>query len=133
MTAASYLVDTDCVIHHFKGNAKVTQRLDELRNTDLCLSMVSLAELWEGIIHSRDPVEGERQLARFLTGIKVLPMSEAVCKRFGFLRGRQRKLGKPIPDFDLLIAATALHHGMTLISNNRRHFEPIEGLSIESL
>ena len=36
-------------------------------------------------------------------------------------------------DFDLFIAATGLHYGLTLLTNNRRHFERVEGLQIESI
>jgi predicted nucleic acid-binding protein len=35
-------------------------------------------------------------------------------------------------DLDLLIGATALHHNLTLLSSNRRHFKPLEGIRIES-
>ena len=40
--------------------------------------------------------------------------------------------GMPIADFDLLIGATALRHGLTLLSNNRRHFGRLPGLNIIS-
>jgi tRNA(fMet)-specific endonuclease VapC len=43
-----------------------------------------------------------------------------------------RKRGKTIGDFDLLIAATALHHNLTLLTNNRKHFMGIAGLEMES-
>jgi predicted nucleic acid-binding protein len=38
-----------------------------------------------------------------------------------------------VGDLDLLIGATALHHDLTLLTNNRRHFERIEGIRIESV
>lgn len=44
-----------------------------------------------------------------------------------------KRSGNIIPDFDILIAASALRHNVTLLTNNRRDFERIEGLTIESV
>ena len=54
------------------------------------------------------------------------------CQRFGLERGRLRAAKKLIGDMDLLIGVTALQHDLTLLTNNRRYFELIEGLRIES-
>ena len=72
-------------------------------------------------------------LQEFLSGVAVIGLDEEICRRFGFLRGSLRKRGRLAGDFDLLIAASALRHGLTLLTNNRKHFEPVEGLQIESI
>jgi tRNA(fMet)-specific endonuclease VapC len=131
--SVAHLVDTDWVIDHFHGVDSVTRKLDELRPAGLAISIVSLAELYEGIHYSRDPARGREVLARFLTGVTVLPLDEEVCDRFGLERGRLRQRRVTVGDFDLLIAATCLHHNLTLCSNNRRHFEMVEGLEIISV
>ena len=59
-------------------------------------------------------------LTRFLEAVPVLPIDETACDIFGRERGRLRREGRTIGDFDLLIAATCLRHGLTLCSNNRR-------------
>src|SRR5258708_5599825 len=92
----------------------------------------SAAELWEGAYFSQDPKQSQETLEGFLSGVNILGLDEEVCKRFGQLRGSMRKRGQTIGDFDLLIAATALHHNLTLLTNNRKHFEGIAGLEIES-
>ena len=51
----AHLVDTDWVIDHFHGVEGVTRKLEELRPAGLAISVVSLAELYEGIHYSRDP------------------------------------------------------------------------------
>ena len=71
-------------------------------------------------------------LEGFLSGVDVLGLDQEICKRFGQLRGSMRKRGQTIGDFDLLIAATALRHNLKLLTNNRKHFEGIAGLEIES-
>ena len=121
------------MIHHLNRVTAVRERLAALHNQGLALSVISLAELWEGILFSRDPRRGQQRLSEFLSGVDVLGVDEAICKRFGQLRGSLRSQGKRIGDFDMLIAATALEYDLTLLSNNRRHFEQIEGLRLESL
>jgi tRNA(fMet)-specific endonuclease VapC len=132
MKPLSFLIDTDWVIDHFNGVAHVTQRLKELQPHGLGLSVVSAAELWEGALFSRDPKRSQETLEAFLSGVDILGLDEEICKRFGQLRGSMRKRGQTIGDFDLLIAATALRHDLTLLTNNRKHFEGIAGLKTES-
>jgi len=127
------LIDTDWAIHYLNDHPGVIQRLGELQDDGLALSIISLAELDEGVFYSRDPEGDERALRDFLRGVTVLGIDEAICQIFGRERGRLRAAGMLVGDFDLLIGATALRHNLTLLTNNRRHFERIEGLRIESL
>ena len=130
---ASYLVDTDWVIHWFNNHEPIQRRLEALRSQGLALSAVSLAELWEGVHYSRNPQESERGLYDFLRLVSLLGVDEETCKLFGRERGRLRAEGKRVGDFDLLIGVTAIQHDLTLLTNNRRHFENVQGLRIESL
>ena len=97
------------------------------------LSIVSMAELYQGVFFSTDPDGNERALREFLLAIDIVPLDDEVCRIFAGERGRLRAAGTPIGDFDLLIGATALRHGLTLLTNNRRHFERVQGLSILSV
>lgn len=131
MTLA-YLVDTDWAIHWLHGHEQIQRRMADLRRDGLALSALSLAELWEGVHYSRDAPESEMRLHDFLKRVSVLGVDEEICKRFGKERGRLRAEGKRIGDFDLMIGVTALRYQLTLLTNNRRHFEHVEGLRIES-
>jgi predicted nucleic acid-binding protein len=128
-----YLIDTDWVIHYLNGRDDIVRRLDELQPEGLGVSVISLAELYEGIDYSTHPEGNEQDLHDFLRGVNVLGIDEEACKIFGRERGRLRKAGQLIGDFDLLIAATGLHYGLTVLTNNRQHFERVEGLQIESV
>ena len=130
---AKYLVDTDWAIHYFNGHAGITQRLQALQPAGLALSVVSLAELYEGVLYSTTPDEDERALKDFLGVVELVGIDDSTAQRFGQERGRLRARGLLIGDFDLLIGVTALAHGLTLLTNNRKHFERLESLSIESL
>lgn len=95
------------------------------------MSMISLAELYEGIYYSRNPAKDEAVLRDFVRGVSVLGIDEEITRILGRERGRLRRLGRTVGD--LLIGATALRLDLTLLSNNRRHFELVEKLRIVSL
>lgn len=133
---ATFLLDTDWTINYLQGERETVARVQELlRHKALALSIVSLAELYEGVIYSDEPALRERVLRQFLRNVRLLPLDRAITRMFGRKRGRLRKAKKlkGIGDLDILIGSTALRHDLTLLTNNRRHFEHIRGLRMESL
>jgi predicted nucleic acid-binding protein len=62
----AYLIDTDWVIHHLGGHPTIIQRLQDLHREGLGLSVIALAELYEGVYYARDPEQSEARLAEFL-------------------------------------------------------------------
>jgi predicted nucleic acid-binding protein len=129
----SYLIDTDWIIHYLNGNSGIVEKIGLLEKEGLGASVISVAELYEGIYYSTNPAGNEKALNDFLSGISTLGIEDEVCKVFGKERGRLRQEKKMIGDFDLLIASTCLHHRLTLMTNNRRHYEAVDGLNILSL
>ncbi len=128
----SYLIDTDWVIHYLNDHDDVVARLHTLRSDGLGLSVIALAELYEGVYFSRNPEQSEQGLTTFLRGLTLLNTDEETARIFARERGRLRRAGQIIGDMDLPIAATALQYDLTLLTNNRCHFERIEDLRIES-
>ena len=128
-----FLVDTDWVIDYLNGIQAVAQRFDELRPQGIGLSIVSLPELYEGVLGADDPQADESALLDFLADIDVMAVDLTVCRIFAEERRRLRTTGTLISDFDLLIGATAIHHGLTLLTNKRRHFARLHGLPIVSV
>ncbi len=128
-----YLVDTDWAIDHLHQVSRVVRRLEELASDGLGLSIISLAELHDGVFGSTTPQRDEQMLRRFLDAVEVVPLDESVCRIFAEERGRLRAAGTLIGDFDLLIGATAIRHNLTLLTNNRRHFERMSNLRIISV
>jgi predicted nucleic acid-binding protein len=88
----------------------------------------------DGAYGATDPSQGLARVRDFLMGVEnILPVQEEIAEIFGRERQRLRKAGSTIGDLDLFIAATCLQHGLTILSNNRRHFEMVEGVRIESV
>jgi tRNA(fMet)-specific endonuclease VapC len=126
----TYLVDTDWLIDAIVGVPAARALLDRLSDDGLAVSIVSLGELFEGVHLSPDPAGHVASLKGFLTGYTVLNLSEPIMEVFGRLRADLRRQGKLIPDLDLLIAATTLVHGLTLLTRNVRHFARIPDLQL---
>jgi predicted nucleic acid-binding protein len=126
----SHLADTDVVISFLNGRREAVALVQRLRLTGLAISLPTYGEVVEGIVYSRDPASREDAFRRFLIGVEVLPLDVDVMRRFARIRGELRAAGQLIPDFDLLIAATAFEYNLTLVTRNLRHFDRIPGLTI---
>ncbi|ODS35082.1 hypothetical protein BEH94_03785 [Candidatus Altiarchaeales archaeon WOR_SM1_SCG] len=113
-----------------KGDKKTVEKLTSLLDEGLAVSVISLAELYEGVYGSDNPERRMKGLNDFLTSVNVLEVNNEISRVFGKKRAALRKEGKLIDNFDLLIAATCLHYDLTLITNNTQHFGRIEELNI---
>lgn len=56
----SYLIDTDWIIDHLNKKVEVKEKIKELRSEGIALSIISLAELYEGVHYSKDPIESQK-------------------------------------------------------------------------
>ena len=129
-----YLIDTDWSIDYLNEIQRVKARVDQLKPEGIGISIISIAELYDGVVGATDPERSERELLEFLAqGITPVELDTATCRLFAQERSRLRRAGTPIGDFDLMIGATAVRHDLTLLSNNRRHFQRIAGLTIISV
>jgi tRNA(fMet)-specific endonuclease VapC len=66
-----------------------------------------------------------------LTDVSIVPYDEACALRFGQLRGTLLKQGVGVSPIDLMIAAVALVHHLTLVTHNTADFQHIPGLRLE--
>ena len=96
------------------------------------MSAVALAELKTWLHRLNTPDRYREGLAMLMTDFVLLPVDEAVADRFGKLGAKLLDQGQTVATPDLLIAATALVHDLTLVTGNVRHFEVVEGLRIEN-
>jgi tRNA(fMet)-specific endonuclease VapC len=128
-----YLIDTDWVIDYFNDAEPVASKIEELVEMGTGISIISLAELYEGIYNSRDVKLAEDKLIEFLSDVVILEINEEICKIFGKERGKLRKRGAMIGDFDLIIASTALYYNIPLCTNNRKHYKNVDGLEIVTI
>ena len=126
-----YLLDTDWIIDALNGQDSAIQTLLELVPSGLTLSIITYGELYEGAYYSRNPEPALAGLHAFLEGKEILPLSQAVIERFAIVRGAlPRQIRQQIGDIDILIAATALEHELTLLTRNLSDFQHIPDLNL---
>jgi tRNA(fMet)-specific endonuclease VapC len=126
----SYLVDSDRVADWLHGRSAAVDALRALAPDGLAISLVTYGEIYEGIYYGRDPAGSERVFRQFLRAVDVLPLTRPIMRRFARIRGDLRRRGQLIGDPDVLIAATALHHDLTLVTGNHAHFRRIPELRL---
>ena len=123
-----FLLDTDVLsaLRRRERNPRVALWVEEQRASDLYLSVVTVGEIERRITQQQrhDPSFAQ-DLALWLDrvlawyGDRVLPVDAATARRWGQLSATVGHEGA-----DLIIAATALEHGLTVVTRNIRHFEP---------
>jgi tRNA(fMet)-specific endonuclease VapC len=123
-----YLLDTTWIVEYLRGNAEVISKVQELQEEGLAVSIISVAELYEGVFRSNNPTANEQALKDLLSATTVLDITQEICRVYGEEKAKLLQKGSVIGALDLLIAATALHHSLTLLTADH-DFERIEGLS----
>jgi tRNA(fMet)-specific endonuclease VapC len=89
------------------------------------LSVVTVMEIVRGL----QKKHATRQLQTFLTGIAsevVLPFDQTAAELAGRIEGGPERVGRPIGRADPMIAATALQHGLELVTGNTAHYQRIQ-------
>ncbi len=128
-----YLLDTNiCIYALNKRPPGILERLRAVGPTAVSISVITAVELRHGAEKSRDPAKANAKLDRFFSPIKIFPFDESAALRAGRLRAELDRRGRPIGDFDSLIAAQALALNLILVSNNLREFDRVSGLVCEN-
>lgn len=128
MVRPKYLVDTDWAVFYLRGKELFVKTIDEYRKEGIVISTISVAELYEGVFRNPEPERKEVVLNEFLRGFVVIDVSRPIARIFGKRRAELRKKGLTVSNFDLLIACTAEYYNLTILTNNRKHYEKVSGI-----
>ena len=96
--------------------------------TETAIPAVVLGEYKYGIRQSRDRSRYEQWLPVVLAGCRVLPVDEGTAERYAEIRDELRRIGRPIPENDIWIAALARQHALPVLSRDK-HFDFVSGLT----
>ena len=127
-----YLLDTNIVIYVIKHRPPEVREVFNLHHGRMAISAVTLAELLHGAEKSADVPRNLRVVEDFCSRLDVLPYGLKAAQHYGSIRATLERRGQPIGVNDLHIAAHARSEGLTLVSNNLREFERVEGLLTEN-
>lgn len=126
-----YLLDTNTCIAALRKHRAVLARIVQCAPDDLAVATMTVAELWFGAFKSVDAARSRAVVDAFLAPLAWLPFDDAAAERYATARFHLEARGTPIGERDLIIAATALPHGLTVITRNTREFEGVPALRVE--
>jgi tRNA(fMet)-specific endonuclease VapC len=128
-----YLLDTNiCIYIARQRPPEVAKRFARLSAGTVGMSLITYGELRYGTEKSERRSEARDKLAKLAELIPVLTPEPAVGDAYGNLRAHLERLGTPIGNNDLWIAAHALSLGVCLVSNNIREFERVPKLKLQN-
>jgi len=128
-----YMLDTDTCSYIMKRSSPaVLKRLQEIRVSDVCISVITKSELLFGVEMSPRRQQDETALNAFLAYVEVLDFPDEAARHYAKIRADLKTHGTMIGANDLLIAAHARSLGLTLVTNNVSEFGRVPDLVFEN-
>lgn len=121
----AYLLDTDLVIDHLGADPDAVHLVGRVSSRGLAMSAVSYMEAYQGIDRGADPPRTASALSALVENVPILPFRSEEARRCAGIRERLRQQGRRVQSraLDLMIAATAIEHGLILITRNVRDYQ----------
>ncbi|MBU4177214.1 MAG: type II toxin-antitoxin system tRNA(fMet)-specific endonuclease VapC [Desulfurivibrionaceae bacterium] len=128
-----YLFDTNICIYLIKKRPpEALAQFKRHSPLDVAISTITLFELEYGVEKSQYRQRSQDALAKFLLPFNLLELDRSAATDAAAIRAELEKKGLPIGPYDLLIAGLARSQNMTLVTNNTKEFERVDGLRLEN-
>ncbi|MCF6356716.1 MAG: type II toxin-antitoxin system VapC family toxin [Draconibacterium sp.] len=127
----SFLIDTNICIYFLKGLFDLAEKFEKVGVDNLYISEITVAELKFGAAKSNYPAKNKIVIAELINKFKKIPIYNSL-DIFAEEKARLQRQGNIVDDFDLLIGATAIRNKMVLVTNNEKHFQRLQGISMEN-
>jgi len=127
-----YLLDTDTVLYALKGHSAVVKNLEIHRYDPMRICVITMMELYTGAYKSQQVAANLAKVRAVENAFEIIAVNDIVSETFGMLKAKMETKGHPLDDFDLVIDACALADNLSLVTNNVKHFQRIEGLKLEN-
>lgn len=128
-----FMLDTDTCSYIMKrSHPRVLRRLQTIAVDDVCMSVVTKAELLYGVQLSPRRAQDAAALAAFLPFVEVVAFDDDAARHYAEIRADLKRRGALIGANDLFIAAHARALGATLVTNNTDEFKRVTDLDIEN-
>ena len=125
-----FMLDTDISSYIIRRRPATLADKFEKHADELSVSVMTAAELRFGAEKAGRPKLAELVEA-YLERLAILDWTNEVSVHYARIRSQLERSGKPIGNMDLLIASHAVSQGMTLVTNNLKHFSSVPGLKVE--
>ena len=127
-----YMLDTNIVIYVIKRRPMEVLEVFNQHTGQMCISSITLAELFHGVEKSSRPEHNWRQVEDFTSRLNILEYGYKAAAHYGDIRADLEREGNTIGVNDLHISGHARSEGLTLVSNNLREFDRVKGLRMEN-
>lgn len=127
-----FMLDTNIAIYVIKHRPVGALETFNRHAGKICISSITLAELFHGAEKSAKPDHNLRQIEDFVSRLEVLKYGSKAASHYGDIRSDLERKGTTIGVNDLHIAGHARSEGLTLVTNNLREFERVEGLRLDN-
>lgn len=124
--AGDYLLDTNIMIAILNEEKGIERHL---KGVITFISSIVAGELYYGAYRSGRAKENLARLETFLADYQLLNCGKAIARQYGQVKDSLRAKGRPLPENDIWLAATALHHDLTLVTRDE-HFNEVNGLKL---
>lgn len=133
MTSEPVLLDTDVLSAIMRSEPQATARARTylLEHGRFTFSVITRYELLRGLL-AKGAVRQQSAFERLCAASTVLPLTDEIAHRAAAIYATLYARGELIGDADILIAATALRHELSVATNNEAHFHRIDGLLIDN-
>lgn len=118
-----YCIDTNVAIDFLRGESEIIKKISSLREEGICLTSVSLCELFKGVFLSSKSESDLKIVEAFVESNGILDLDKESSSEFGRLFSKLNKIGKMIPEADLMIASIVKANNIALITRDKKHFE----------
>lgn len=125
------LLDTNICVYLINGNDLLKQKVRDIGVSNLAVSNAVLAELYYGAFNSSRVKTNLATIETFRKHLTIFPDSIESARLFGKIKAELKRQGKPIEDFDVLVASIALANNCILVTHNTNHFSRITDLHVE--
>jgi len=126
-----YMLDTNLCIRVLRDRPAGVRERFNAEAAALCISTVTLAELFYGAERSAKPVENRQQVEAFAARLVVLAFDSEAAAHFGDIRADLARRGEVIGPYDLMIAGHARSRGLIVVTGNLGEFNRVSGLRAE--
>jgi len=127
-----YLLDTNICVYWLKGNEHIEQKVLSVGIDNISISFINVSELYYGAYKSQRVDQNLAIIRRLTECLNVVESDEAISEAFGSLKALLENAGMIIDDADIYIAACARIYGLTLVTNNTKHFSRLKGLKLDN-
>jgi tRNA(fMet)-specific endonuclease VapC len=129
------LIDASVLIEHERGRLDLKANLANREDEEFFLSVITASELLHGVHRARDASARARRSAwveAILERFPLLPVDLTSARVHAQLWAELAKQGRLIGPNDLWLSAQAVAHGLTVVTRNRREFDRVPGLAVQS-